>query len=221
MDQKELENLLTEGAAQLGITLSPEQLFSFKRYIEELKAWGKKINLFKRANEKEIIIKDFLDSLSLQKWLNQGSSLLDLGSGAGFPGVPLKIARPDLKVTLLEATIKKVYFLKNLIRQLGLTDIEVFWTEKESEKASLSSFDFVISRAFGSLLKFSSSGIMYLKPEGTLLAMKGQKGEKEGENYSPALSRMGLKIVFLERFLLPFLGQERIIIGLKQEKSSP
>ena len=218
MNQSELFDLLNEGAAQLGLSLTPKQSLSFYQYLNELKAWGKKINLIGRSDEREIVIKDFLDSLTGQEQLFQGASLLDLGSGAGFPGIPLKIVRPDLKVVLLEVILKKVHFLKNLVRILDLERVEVYRAgEKKGVEENLwGKFDFVISRAFGSLHKLAIGGLPFLNPGGVLLAMKGKKGEDELENNLPAIANMGLNFIFLHRFRLPLLGHERILIGLQR-----
>ncbi len=218
MTQRELFELLNEGAAQLGLSLTQDQSLSFYQYLNELKAWGKKMNLISRSDEREIVIKDFLDSLTGQEQLFQGASLLDLGSGAGFPGIPLKIVRPDLKVVLLEVILKKVHFLKNLVRVLGLERVEVRRTgqKKGVEENLCGEFDFVISRAFGSLYKLAVAGLPFLKQGGVLLAMKGKKGEDELENNLPALANMGLSFTLLHRFRLPLLGHERILIGFQR-----
>jgi len=216
VNQNEFSRLLNEGAAELGLSLPGEQIMAFFQYLQELKAWGRRINLTSRHDDREVIVKDFLDSLTVQKYLFPGASLLDLGSGAGFPGVPLRIIRPDLKVVLLEATRKKVYFLKNLVRLLGLEGIEVHWAEKDgSERRFVGEFEFVISRAFGSILKFWACGLPFLKRDGILLAMKGKKGDEELKKNLPELGQMGLKLAFVDRLRLPFLGHERILFGFK------
>lgn len=217
--QADFSPLLIKGAGKLDLSLTAAQVSAFKKYLRELRVWGKRLNLISRGDDREIVLKDFLDSLTVLKYLNQGASLLDLGSGAGFPGLPLKIVRPDLRIVLLEANRKKVYFLKNIIRLLGLEGITVYWPggEGKRDKGSLGVFDFVISRAFGPLLKFSAEGLSFLKPGGFLIAMKGKKGGAELQNDLPALEKMGLKQAFLDRFLLPFLGHERILIGLRKE----
>jgi 16S rRNA (guanine527-N7)-methyltransferase len=217
MNQKEIFKLLKKGSFRFNISLKEEQVLSFYKYLLELRAWGRKMNLISRSGEREIVIKDFLDSLSGQEHIFQGASLLDLGSGAGFPGGPLKIVRADLKVVLLELMQKKVYFLKNLIRVLALEGIEIYRAgEKETEKNLWGEFDFVISRAFGSLEKFAAAGLPFLKPGGILLAMKGKKGEDEMEKSLPALMDMGLTLSSLQYFSLPFLGHQRILIRFQR-----
>jgi 16S rRNA (guanine527-N7)-methyltransferase len=217
--QAEVSRLFIEGAAELGVLLSDEHISTFGRYLDELKAWAKHMNLISRVDDREIILKDFLDSLTVLKHLSPNACVMDLGSGAGFPGIPAKIVRPDLRLVLLEATQKKVSFLKNIVRYLGLERAEVHWSmEKEVQKNLKGRFDFVISRAFGSLQRFSSSGAPFLKHGGILLAMKGKKGRAELERDLPAMGKIGLKLAFLNGLRLPFLGHERILIGLMKEE---
>ncbi|MBI4495665.1 MAG: 16S rRNA (guanine(527)-N(7))-methyltransferase RsmG [Deltaproteobacteria bacterium] len=211
------EDLLREGAEELGLFLSGEQVQAFQQYLAELKTWSRNLNLVSRAGDREIILKDFIDSLTLHKHLPPRASLADLGSGAGFPGLPLKIARPDLEVILVEAARKKVIFLKHIIRLLQLEGIEARWTARPDEEGQTTEeFDIVASRAFGSLAKLSTAALPILKEKGLLLVMKGPKGEGELREELPRLRAMGLEPVFLERFPLPFLGHERIIIALRK-----
>lgn len=215
LKERDFCGLLNEGAVNLGISLSPEQISLFYIHFQELLIWNKKINLVKRRDSKEIVIKDFLDSLIGHKRIREGASLLDLGSGAGFPGVPLKIVKPSLQVILYEASLKKVHFLQNLIRLLKFNDLKVQWVEKRNEKDGLlQKFDFVISRAFGSLIKFGQYGLPFVKEGGNLIAMKGRRGEEELKLALPKLNNLGIVVSFIDEFQLPFLGHKRIIIGL-------
>ena len=220
MIQSEVSRLFIEGAGELGVFLTDEHISAFERYLDELKVWAEHMNLIRRKDDREIVMKDFLDSLTVIRHLSEGVSVMDLGSGAGFPGVPVKIVRPDLKMVLLEGRRKRVFFLKNLIRYLGLERTEAHWYEesKEMGKDFRGEFDFVISRAFGSLQEFSSTGVPFLKRGGILLAMKGRKGKAELDEYFPALEKMGLKLAFLNELRLPVLGHERVLIGLRQER---
>jgi len=211
-------NLLIKGAATLGISLTHDQIRAFEFYLNALNLWRKKINLTSRKNDREIILKDFLDSLTLLKYLPLEASVLDLGSGAGFPGIPLKIVRPGIRMVLLEATRKKVFFLKEVLRSSKLSGAEVFWTEEDRSVEGLSaSFDFVVSRAFGSLLAFASEGVGFLKKGGTLLAMKGKRGREELEESLASLEGMGLELNFLEAIQLPYLRHERNLVGLRKK----
>ena len=217
--EEKASNLLKEGAARLGFLLTEEKIKAFDLYLKEINSWGKHMNLIRRKDDREIVLKDFLDSLTVARYLPFGASLADLGSGAGFPGVPVKILREDMIVCLLESKQKKVFFLKNLVRVLGLTGIEVHWAKKrnEQEVEGRGEFDFVVCRAFGSLRKFSFTGGPLLKKGGILLAMKGGKGEEEFGEILPLLERMGWEQAFVEKIRLPFLNHGRILIGLRKK----
>jgi len=218
MTAKEPWNLLIEGAATLGIPLTHNQMKAFELYLKALNLWRKKINLTSRKDDQEIILKDFLDSLTLLKYLPQETSVLDLGSGAGFPGIPLRIVRPGLKIVLLEATRKKVFFLREVLRISKLSGVKVRWTGEDGGIEDLSAgFDFVVSRAFGSLLAFASEGIGFLRKGGILLAMKGKRGREELEESLASLEAMGLEPSFVEAIQLPYLRHDRNLIGLKKK----
>lgn len=219
LDEKNFSCLLKKGAGILDISITSEQILLFYKYFQELLIWNEKINLVKRKNGREIVIKDFLDSLICHKRIWQKASLIDLGSGAGFPGVPLKIIKPSLQVTLYEASLKKVHFLQNLIRLLRINSLQVQWVGKgEGKDKLLKQFDFVVSRAFGSLLKFCQYGLPFVKEGGMLIALKGRKGAEELKIALPELNKLGLVVSFLDEFQLPFLGHKRIIIGLCNNK---
>lgn len=217
--ENETSNLLKDGAARIGISLTQDQMNAFNLYLKELNAWKKNMNLMRRENERDIILKDFIDSMTIVKHLPLGASLVDLGSGAGFPGIPVKIVRADIKVFLLESVQKKVFFLKNVIRVLGLTGIEVRREKRpnEQERDSWNEFDFVVSRAFGSLERLSSIGCSLLKKGGILLAMKGKKGKEELAESLPFLEDKGWKQAFIDQMRLPFLNHDRTLIGLQKK----
>lgn len=222
LDEKNFSCLLMKGAGNLDISLNSEQISLFYKYFQELLIWNEKINLVKRKNGREIVIKDFLDSVICHKRIRERASLLDLGSGAGFPGVPLKIIKPSLQVTLYEASLKKFYFLQNLLRLLEINSLKVQWAERGKEKDNLlEKFDFVISRAFGSLLKFCQYGLPFVKEGGILIALKGKKGEEELKSALPDLNQLGVEVSFIDKFQLPFLGHKRMIIGLTYNKCFP
>lgn len=138
------------------------------------------MNLTGLKEEQAIIVRHFLDSLTLVRYPPTGASLLDIGSGAGFPGLPLKIVRPDLRVVLLEASRKKTYFHRHVIRLLHLSGIEAVWgrTDQEEIRASLGNrFDVVVSRATMPLEVFLREGGHFVREGGTMIAMKGRSLE--------------------------------------------
>ncbi|MEE9591674.1 MAG: 16S rRNA (guanine(527)-N(7))-methyltransferase RsmG [Thermodesulfobacteriota bacterium] len=203
-DGVDLRGLLKEGGRELGVAVSDNEIALFLRYLQELKEWGRKINLTAIKDEKEIAVRHFLDSLSVVKSLGDGKSLLDIGSGAGFPGIPLKIARPDLGVVLLDSVGKKVHFMRNVIRALGLRGIEAIHGRAEDRsllKRFAGSFDIVTSRAFSRLRGFLEVSLPYLKEGGIIIAIKGPKGSSELKD---AAELKNIELIKIDEVILPF-----------------
>jgi 16S rRNA (guanine527-N7)-methyltransferase len=180
----ELENrhLLMEGAEAFGIRLNEKQVAAFDLYLRELLKWNQKINLTAIQSEKGIILKHFLDSLSVYPYLSKKASLLDIGSGPGFPGIPLKIVHPSLEITLIDSVRKKIDFQRHIIWTLGLKGMEAIHgriQDKEILQSMAGRFDAVISRAFSDLQTLLVLAFPFLKKGGVLLAMKGVLDEQE------------------------------------------
>ncbi len=177
----ENRKLLIEGAKIYGIHLDEKTADSFDLYLRELLKWNEKMNLTAIRSEKEIVLKHFLDSLSVLPHLPEISSLLDIGSGAGFPGIPLKMVQPSLQVTLIDSVRKKVDFQSHIIRTLGLKGIKALHGRIQ-DRGILQSFegrfDAVIARAFSDLETFLLLSSTFLKKGGILLAMKGREIEQ-------------------------------------------
>jgi 16S rRNA (guanine527-N7)-methyltransferase len=178
----ENQELLVEGAKAFGIRLNPKQVETFDLYLRELLKWNQKINLTAIRSEKGIVLKHFLDSLSVSAYLSKTASLLDIGSGAGFPGIPLRIVQPSLEITLIDSVRKKVDFQKHIIRMLGLKGAEAIHgriQDKEILRGMTGQFDAVISRAFSDLQTLLLLAFPFLKKGGILLAMKGEVDEEK------------------------------------------
>jgi len=174
--EMENENLLTKGAEAFGIRLDKENVEAFNLFLKELLKWNQKFNLTAIRTEKEIVLKHFLDSLSVQPYLPEYSSILDIGSGAGFPGIPLKIVAPSLEMTSIDSVRKKVDFQRNIIRRLGLKGIKAIYgraQDREILKSLEAQFDVTLSRAFSDLQTFLILSFPFLKKDGRAIAMKG------------------------------------------------
>lgn len=180
--------LLITGAKELGIDLSVEQVNSLFIYLAELKKWNRKINLTAIRDERDVIIKHVLDSLSYIKGFDPpaGPRLLDMGSGAGFPALPIKVIKPDISVTLVESVKKKASFLRHIIRTLGLAGAEVIDKRiEEIEKSSWSLYDVVTARAFATMDAALAAGVPFLKTGGLMVLSRGPEetiSEKEFRN---------------------------------------
>jgi 16S rRNA (guanine527-N7)-methyltransferase len=178
----ENKNFLLEGAKTLGIHLDGKTIEAFEFYLKELLKWNRKINLTSIRSEKGIVLKHFLDSLSIHPLLPRNSSILDIGSGAGFPGIPLKIIQPTLEMTLIDSVRKKVDFQRHIIRVLGLKGIETIHGRVQ-DKGILESlgehFDVILSRAFSDLQTLLILSFPFLKEGGRVVVMKGKMESSE------------------------------------------
>ncbi len=171
-----LGSFLKQAADEIGIALNPGHIDAFLSYLEQLKRWNQTINLTSITQDREIIIKHFVDSLAglNADRIPESATLLDIGTGAGFPGIPLKIVRPDLELTLVEPVNKKVSFIRFMIGRLHLDHIHTFEGTVDqllTNKTVHGSFDFVVTRALkldvtakclGQLLKKTGKAIVYL-----------------------------------------------------------
>lgn len=219
--EQNISRILVEAAGSLGIILGERERSLFSLYHEELLAWNKKINLFSVKSPEEIAIKHFVDSLTLLPFIeNKESKVLDIGAGAGFPGIPLKIALDSLKLTLLESSRKKASFLKHVIRTLGLGETAVIQEragEVMRKEMYRHAFDVVISRAVFKLVQFLPMGAFFLSPGGIMIAMKGPniKGE-ELRDAAATSEELGMTGVDCHELKLPIIGDLRKIMIYKK-----
>lgn len=180
------DTILRDGLSRLGLTLHATAVADLCRYHAELAKWSQKMNLIAKAPLAEVIETHFLDSLTLLPVLDElpaTGPLLDIGSGAGFPGLALKIARPALHVTLVEPRQKRVSFLRHVIRTLGLSGIEVVEERIEPGQATLKgvarSFPIITSRAFTAIAGFLDCAAALNPPGGAVICMKGRRAPEE------------------------------------------
>jgi len=208
--------LLTHGAMELGIELSEKQVELFIEYLANLQDWNKKINLTSIKEDEGIIVNHFLDSISVAPIIEDNRSLLDIGSGGGFPGIPIKIVRPELRVTLMDSVNKKVSFLKDTVRKLGLKDINAIWGRAEDSENDIprKHFDYVVNRAVGTITDTLKLSLPYVSADGVIILMRGKKGALEWAQESIELKE-NYKLVDYKEFTLPGNDSERIIIILK------
>ena len=207
--------LLQDGAQVLGLTLPPATLEQFLLYLEELKRWNERVNLTGLKTDRDIIIKHFLDSLAILPFLGRPASLADLGAGAGFPGLVLKLARPEMALTLVEARGKKAAFLNYLISLLNLTEVEVAQIHLTPPLARNwgPRFAGVVSRATFPLTRFLELAAPLLLPGGHLLALKGPSlPAGELETAHQRCSQHGLSPLTVQEYRLPLTGEPRRLI---------
>ena len=209
---KELENL--------NIMLSSKQLDQLDNYYHLLVEWNEKINLTRIIDEKDVYLKHFYDSLTLSRVidLNQELKLCDIGTGAGFPGIVLKIAFPKLKITLVDSLLKRIRFLDIVIKELGLSDIETVHSRAEDYvKFHKEEYDVVTSRAVSRLNNLIEYSTPLLKKNGYFIPMKANCEEEIKESL-PILKRKNLTIEKIDEFTLPIENSNRTIIKIVKTK---
>jgi 16S rRNA (guanine527-N7)-methyltransferase len=211
---------LEEGAKALGLSLANLQVRQLDRYLAELRRWNARINLTALKTERDLVIKLFLDSLALLPFLGQGATLADIGSGAGFPGLVLKITRPELSLTLVESRRKKAAFLDYLVSLLRLDKVEVAEVRLTPSLAQEwgPRFDAVVSRAALSLVHLVSLAAPLLAPGGLLLSPKGPRlDDAELQEARHTAAFLGLNSLELHRYGVPFLAEPRLLMMARKK----
>ncbi|HHL39536.1 MAG TPA: 16S rRNA (guanine(527)-N(7))-methyltransferase RsmG [Deltaproteobacteria bacterium] len=192
---------LAAGALSLGVALDERALCRFALYLEELGRWNRRVNLTAARSDEEVVERHFLDSLTPLSLVGPAGRLLDVGSGGGFPGLPMKIARPGLDVTLVDSREKKVFFLRHVIRRLGLDGVEALACRVESDafrRLHGHRYDCVISRAFSALDDFFRLAAPLAAPGGLVVAMKGPLGAELEAEIEEVSRRRGLAAAIRE-----------------------
>ncbi len=244
------KNIIRQGAQALGVDVSPEQADGFSTHARELIKWNQKVNLTAIADPFEIAVKHFVDSIAAAVLIPPSISILDIGSGGGFPGVPLKTLIPTLTVMLVDASRKKISFLKHVCRTLQLEKIDARHIRGEDiiiapgfqetrvgfQKAPLDRsmpvwhkpFDVVISRASTSLTNFILMALPVLASDGVIVAMRGKVTDSELESLreclanDPIASSMGSPdaAIAVNKYTLPFIEAQRSLVSIRRKSPS-
>jgi len=210
--------LLQEGGQKLGIALADDAVERLFVYYEELRRWSRKVNLIARdASEQQIIENHFLDSLTILPLLGDSPFLLDVGTGAGFPGLVCKAARPGLALTLVEPRLKRVSFLRHIMRTLGLDGVSVLACrmEDESQLPSATPFTHITSRAVTEIGAFLDMTRRFAALGPAIICMKGPRWQQELATVADDLQDGVLELVRTVELRLPFSGAERALVVLK------
>jgi 16S rRNA (guanine527-N7)-methyltransferase len=218
---------LVAGALAWGLELTREQVEAFQAYYEELEAWNQKVNLTSITAYEEVQTKHFLDSLSclqVLRDLSPGTSCIDIGAGAGFPGLPLKIVLPQMRLTLLESTGKKVAFLEHVVERLGLPEVETVRgrAEEVGRQAELrESFDVGLARAVASLSVLVEYALPLVRLGGVFVAQKGGEVEDEVDTAVSAIALLGGELAEVRAVDVPGLDAPRSLMVVAKVSPTP
>ena len=217
---------LRQAAESYGLPLTEEQLSRFERYYELLIEWNQKMNLTAITEPREVAVKHMIDSFSAwdDSLFSPEASLVDVGTGAGFPGIPLKILYPGLKLTLLDSLNKRIRYLQTVVEELGLTDVRCIHARAEEaarQKEYREQFDIAVSRAVARLPILAEYCLPFVKKGGIFAALKGMQYEQEAQEARKALWMLGGQLAAVHPVQLPGLEDKRAVIYVRKTGKTP
>lgn len=216
-DLASAEQLMIDGARSFDLELSPHQLAAFAGYRHLLSVWGARLNLTAIREDALVVRLHFLDSLSVVPLLSRAGALMDIGSGAGFPGIPIKLVSPGKPVYLVEPRRKRANFLRHVIRELDLTDAHVIESRAEDlPTEALPPMMETVARGFSDIPEFVKASGELLGPKGTGVLMQGPKGPDRLDELRGWLSLHGFAEGPTVRFSLPFGSEQRTVLTFKK-----
>lgn len=224
MEKQEFKAKLKEEAMQFGIELSEKEQNNFYNYMKLLLDWNQKINLTAITEPKEVITKHFVDSLSIVRHINENDKILDIGTGAGFPGIPLKIVLEKNEITLLDSLNKRINFLNEVIEKLDLKNIQAIHGRAEEFNkidGNRESYDIIVSRAVAKLNVLLEYMLPFVKLNGRCICMKSVDIDEELKEAENAIKILGGEIEKIDEIILKNTDIKRKIIVIKKVNKTP
>ena len=216
--------VLLKKTQKINIKINNDQIHKFYKYMQLLLEWNEKINLTAITDEDEIITKHFVDSLTVLKHINENDKIIDVGTGAGFPGIPIAIMMPNVKITLLDSLNKRINFLNEVIKELDLKNVETIHSRSEDcgkDMLFREKYDIALARAVANLSTLSEYLLPFVKIKGKMVCMKGSEIEEELKNAEYTIKVLGGKVVQRDEFVLPGSDIKRNIIVVEKEQFTP
>lgn len=223
MDLQEFQEIFNQECDKNNIEFDNKKCEYLYKYMKLILEWNEKINVTAIKNEKEFVVKHFIDSLTINSLIKDEKRLLDIGTGAGFPGIPLKLYNPDIEVTLIDSVNKKITVLNDVIQKLNLDKIEALHIRAEELAKDLNyreNFDIVTTRAVSSLVTISEYMLPFVKIGGRAICMKGPNIEQELEDSKKAIKLLGGEIERIDKFNINNEIERNLIIIKKISKTN-
>lgn len=224
MEKGEFKLILLDNAKKIKMDLEDKQVDKLYEYMNLLLNWNEKMNLTAITEPKEIILKHFIDSITIAKYIKENDKIIDIGTGAGFPGIPIKILKPNIEIVLLDSLNKRIKFLDEVIEKLNLKKIETVHSRAEDFGRNVKkreSFDIVMSRAVAKLAVLLEYMMPLARMHGKCISMKGVEIEEEIKLSKNAINVLGGKIVEIDSFYLPNSDIKRNNIIIEKIKNTP
>lgn len=223
MELEEFKNIINRETEKLEIKLNDSQIEKFFKYMKEIIEWNDKVNVTAITDEKMFIVKHFIDSLTVNKYLENSKTIIDIGTGAGFPGIPLKIINEEKKFTLIDSVNKKLNVIRDINNKINLSNLEIIHTRAEdlaNRKEYREKFDVAITRAVSNLSTILEYMLPFIKIGGYAICMKGPNFKEELSKSKNAIEILGGNLEKIESLNV---GEEleRNIILIKKEKNTP